>query len=40
MGEVTASPGVTLWRQPEKAVKRRAADPETERRLRSLGYIQ
>lgn len=33
-------PGLTLWRQPERIVKRRAADPETERRLRSLGYIQ
>lgn len=33
-------PGLILWRQPERTVKRRAADPETERRLRSLGYIQ
>lgn len=33
-------PGLKLWRQPARTVKRRAADPETERRLRSLGYIQ
>ncbi|HEX6864745.1 MAG TPA: hypothetical protein VF414_18080, partial [Thermoanaerobaculia bacterium] len=40
-GKAVAVPqGLTLWRQPEKTVKRRAADPETERRLRSLGYIQ
>jgi len=37
---VSVPQGMTLWRQPEKSVKRRAADPETERRLRSLGYIQ
>lgn len=29
-----------LWRHQGKTVKRRPADPETERRLRSLGYIQ
>lgn len=29
-----------LWRYQGKTVKRRPADPETERRLRSLGYIQ
>jgi hypothetical protein len=40
-GKVVSIPqGLTLWRQPAKTVKRRAADPETERRLRSLGYIQ
>jgi hypothetical protein len=40
-GTVVSIPqGLTLWRQPAKTVKRRAADPETERRLRSLGYIQ
>ena len=40
-GKVVFMPqGLTLWRQPEKTVKPRAADPETERRLRSLGYIQ
>jgi len=33
-------PGLTLWRQPARTVKPRRADPETERRLRSLGYIQ
>ena len=37
---VSIPQGLTLWRQPAKTVKRRAADPETERRLRSLGYIQ
>lgn len=37
---ITPSRGLILSRQPEKTVKRRAADPETERRLRSLGYIQ
>ncbi|MFL6202072.1 MAG: sulfatase [Thermoanaerobaculia bacterium] len=41
-GKVTSvsPPGLTLWRPPARTVKRRAADPETERRLRSLGYIQ
>ena len=40
-GKVVSMPqGLTLWRQSAKTVKRRAADPETERRLRSLGYIQ
>jgi len=41
IGKVVSIPqGLTLWRHPEKTVNRRAADPETERRLRSLGYIQ
>lgn len=29
-----------FWRRPGRAVQRRAPDPETEQRLRSLGYIQ
>jgi arylsulfatase A-like enzyme len=41
-GEVVSMdpPGLKLWRQPARTVKRRSADSETERRLRSLGYIQ
>lgn len=44
-GRVTSvSPSVQgrvgFWRSSGKTVRRRAADPETEQRLRSLGYIQ
>jgi arylsulfatase A-like enzyme len=36
-----ASPGLLkVWTPRKAVVKRRAADPETEKRLRSLGYIQ
>lgn len=37
---LSPTPGLSFWRHEGKTVKRRAADPETERRLRSLGYIQ
>lgn len=39
-GRAVSSGNLKVWTPGKQAVTRRAADPETERRLRSLGYIQ